>query len=60
MLLSRYIPPIIFIIIISTLLGVCAESLLFKDWYLIKNNCEKDKLIKLLEKTEDINPKNKK
>jgi len=60
MLLSRYVPLIVFVIMISSLLGVCVESLLFKDWYLVKNNCNKDELLKLLENTEDTNPKNKK
>jgi len=59
MLISRYIPLIVFVIIISSLLGVCIESLLFKDWYLVKNNCKKSQLIKILENTEDKNPEDK-
>ena len=55
MILGRYISnDYIFSGIIGLWLGSCLEDLLFKDWYIVKNNCHKNKLIKLLQNTKDV------
>ena len=42
---------------IGLLIGVSMEDLLYKDWYVIKNNCHKSKLIKFMKNTKDVNKK---
>ncbi len=42
---------------IGFLIGMSGEGLLFKDWYLVKNNCHKSKLIKFMQNTIDVNNK---
>ena len=44
----------IFYGIIGLWLGSCLEDLLFDDWYVVKNNCHKKKLIKFLQHTTDV------
>ena len=42
---------------IGFLIGMSGEDLLFKDWYLVKNNCHKSKLIKFMQNIIDVNNK---
>lgn len=55
-LIGKYINELMLMVIIGLWLGASLENFLFKDWYIIKNNCHKNKLIKLLQNTTDINP----
>ena len=57
MLLGKFVSFKLLIIIIAFLIGISLEDLMFKDWNLIKNNCHKSKLIKLLKQTTDVNSK---
>jgi len=57
MLLGKYISLKLLIIIIAFLIGLSLEDLMYKDWNLIKNNCHKSKLIKLMKNTKDVNSK---
>lgn len=51
-LFGRYIKnDNVLFIIIGLLVGCSLEDGLFKDWYLIKNNCHKKKLIKFMMNT---------
>jgi len=55
MIFGRYTTnDYIFSCVIGLWLGSCLEDLLFKDWYIVKNNCHKNKLIKLLQNTKDV------
>lgn len=48
-LLGRFVKNnYIIYFIIFFMIGLSIEDLLFDDWYIIKNNCNKNKLIKLL------------
>ena len=46
--------PVYITITIAFLIGLSLEDLLFKDWYLIKNNCHKSKLMKFMMNTVDV------
>lgn len=53
LLIARYIPDEkVFYIIIAFIMGCGLEGFLFDDWMLIKNNCHKDKIIKLFKKND--------
>lgn len=53
LLLGRYIPEEkVFYMIIAFIMGCALEGFLFDDWMLIKNNCHKDKIIKLFKKND--------
>ena len=55
MAIGRYISnDYIFCGIVGLWLGSCLEDLLFSDWNIVKNNCHKNKLIKLLRHTKDV------
>ena len=47
--------PVYITITIAFLIGLSLEDLLYKDWYLIKNNCHKSKLIQFMMNTTDVN-----
>ena len=49
LLIGKYISNKKLFIIIFILTGMSIEDLLYKDWYLIKNNCHKKKLFKILD-----------
>ena len=57
MLIGKYISNKLLLIIISFLIGLSLEDLLYKDWNIIKNNCHKSKLIKFIKKTKDVDEK---
>jgi hypothetical protein len=54
MIIARSLSKTAFYLLVAFLLGVSAEDLLFKDWYVIKNNCHKNKLIKFMKNTTDV------
>jgi len=43
--------------VIGFLIGLSLEDLLFKDWYIVTNNCHKSQLIEFMKQTEDIDSK---
>lgn len=53
-LYGRFMKPVYITITIAFLIGLSLEDLLFKDWYLIKNNCHKSKLMKFMMNTVDV------
>lgn len=54
-LYGRFMKPVYIKITIAFLIGLSLEDLLYKDWYLIKNNCHKSKLIQFMMNTTDVN-----
>lgn len=54
MIIARSISKNSFYLLISFLLGICLEDLLFRDWSIIKNNCHKSRLINLMRNTIDV------
>ena len=54
MIIARSLSKTAFYLLVAFLLGVSSEDLLFKDWYVIKNNCHKNKLIKFMKNTTDV------
>ena len=47
MLFGYYISGTYLFLVIAFMIGLSIEDLLFKDWYIIKNNCHKKQLLKL-------------
>lgn len=54
MIIARSLSKTAFYLLVAFLLGISSEDLIFKDWYVIKNNCHKNKLIKLIKNTTDV------
>ena len=53
MIISRHLSKQSFYILVFFLIGISLEDLLYKDWNIIKNNCNKKKLLKFVKNMKD-------